>query len=235
MGQGRASVQDGCCRKPDREVSGCAFRTAACWAVSSAWSRRQEPRGSWWKWSRARRLGTIAAARRMPEPRQTRWTLNWRTPGPSATMPHMAVVLPQEVHRLRSNHDPRPVRWDDHVDTFGAETISAIRSDVVAASSRTVARRRTTPRPSPTGDGPRRSARGERQRRQQPAGRRGELQGGHHSVGAGVRRVACDADGRMVRARWSSLRRSHPAGQAPPGRSTTGRSCRWSSVLRSLS
>ena len=51
---------------------------------------------------------------------------------------HKPVVLAAEVHRLRRDHDPHPVRREDHGDAFSAETISANRTAGVPASSRTV-------------------------------------------------------------------------------------------------
>ena len=49
-----------------------------------------------------------------------------------------ALDIIPEINRLRRNHDPNPVRRENHDDAFSAETISASRTAGVAASRRTV-------------------------------------------------------------------------------------------------
>ena len=39
-------------------------------------------------------------------------------------MRNKAIVLTPEVHGLGRNHDPHPVRREDHAEAFNAETIS---------------------------------------------------------------------------------------------------------------
>ena len=53
-------------------------------------------------------------------------------------MRNKAVVLLPEINWLRRNHDPNPVRRENHDDAFSAETISASRTAGTAASRRTV-------------------------------------------------------------------------------------------------